>query len=35
VYPKNKKFKIFETWFVNSDINFDEISYDIWKKENL
>ncbi len=35
VYPKNKKHKIFETWFVNNNIDFNEISYSNWKKKNL
>jgi len=32
VYSRNKKYKVYETWFVNDDINFDEISYENWKK---
>ena len=35
IYPKNKKNKIFETWFVNSKINFEPIEFSEWKKNNL
>ena len=33
VYSRNKRYKIYETWFVNNDINFEEIDYNVWKKE--
>ena len=32
VYSRNKKYKIYETWFINNDISFDEIIYENWKK---
>ena len=32
VYSRSKKYKIYETWFVNKDIDFENISYDDWKK---
>ena len=32
VYSRSKKYKIYETWFVNEDIKFTEITYDYWKK---
>ena len=32
VYSRNKKYKVYETWFINNDINFDEIVYENWKK---
>tara|TARA_Y100000768_G_scaffold38748_1_gene25460 strand:- start:352 stop:963 length:612 start_codon:yes stop_codon:yes gene_type:complete len=35
IYPKNKKNKIFETWFINSQINFEPIEFSVWKKNNL
>ena len=35
IYPKNKKNKIFETWFVNSKINFEPIEFSEWKNNNL
>ena len=35
IYPKNKKNKIFETWFVNSKINFEPIEFSEWKDNNL
>ena len=33
VFSRNKKYKVFETWFVNSDINFKMIDYSTWKKK--
>ena len=33
VYSRNKKYKIYETWFVNNEINFNEIEYENWKKK--
>ena len=33
VYSRNKRYKIYETWFVNNDIDFEEIDYSVWKKE--
>jgi hypothetical protein len=35
IYPKNKKNKIFETWFVSSKINFEPIEFSEWKNNNL
>ena len=32
VYSRNKKYKVYETWFINNDISFDEIIYENWKK---
>lgn len=32
VYSRSKKHKIYETWFTNKDIDFENISYDDWKK---
>lgn len=33
VYSRNKKYKVYETWFVHNDINFKEINYLEWKKK--
>ena len=33
VYSRDKKYKIYETWFINNEINFNEISYPEWKKK--
>lgn len=33
VYSRDKKYKIYETWFVHSKINFKELNYSNWKKE--
>ena len=33
VYSRNKKYKIYETWFINKKIDFKETDYDIWKKK--
>ena len=33
VYSRNKRYKIYETWFVNNDIDFEEIDYNVWKKK--
>ena len=33
VYSRNKRYKIYETWFVNNDIDFEEMDYSVWKKE--
>ena len=33
VYSRNKRYKIYETWFVNNDIDFEEIDYSVWKKD--
>ncbi len=33
VYSRNKKNKIFETWFVHKKVNFEEMKYDEWKKK--
>ncbi len=32
VYSRNKKYKVYETWFVNNDINFKEVNYSLWKR---
>ena len=32
VYSRNKKYKIYETWFIHNDINFEEINYSDWKR---
>ena len=34
VYSRSKKYKIYETWFINEDIQFNEITYEYWKKNN-
>ena len=34
VYSRNKKHKIYETWFVKKNINLNPISYENWKKTN-
>ena len=33
VYSRNKRYKIYETWFVNNDIDFEEMDYGVWKEE--
>lgn len=33
VYSRNKKYKIYETWFINEKIDFKEINYNTWKKK--
>ncbi len=33
VYSRNKRDKIFETWFVNKDIDFEEMKYTEWKNK--
>ena len=33
VYSRNKKYKIYETWFVHNSVNFAEISYEKWKSK--
>ena len=33
VYSRNKKYKVYETWFVNNEINFNKIEYENWKKK--
>jgi hypothetical protein len=33
VYPRNKKNKLFETWFVYKDIELDFCKYDEWKRK--
>lgn len=35
IFPKNKTNKIFETWFINKDINFKKIEFIEWKKNNI
>ena len=34
VYSRSKKYKIYETWFINEDVHFNEITYEYWKKNN-
>ena len=34
VYSRNKRYKIYETWFVNNDIDFEEMDYSVWKEEH-
>ena len=34
VYSRSKKYKIYETWFINEDVQFNEITYEYWKKNN-
>ena len=33
VYSRNKKNKVYETWYVHKEINFDEMNYKIWKSQ--
>ena len=33
VYSRKKKYKIYETWFVNKDVNFTKINYVDWKNK--
>ena len=33
VYSRNKRYKIYETWFVNNDIDSEELDYSVWKKK--
>lgn len=33
VFSRNKRYKIFETWFVKNDIDFEMIDYLSWKKK--
>ena len=33
VYSRDKKNKVYETWYVHKKINFKEISYKKWRKE--
>ncbi len=33
VYSRNKKNKIYETWYVHKEIDFEEISYKTWKEK--
>ena len=32
VYSRNKKHKVYETWFIHFDIDFEEMKYSDWKK---
>ena len=34
VYSRNKRYKIYETWFVNNDIDFEEMNYSVWKEKH-
>ena len=34
VYSRLKKNKVYETWFVNEKLDYNEITYDLWKKKN-
>jgi hypothetical protein len=33
VYSRNKKNKIYETWYVHKEISFEEINYKTWKEK--
>ena len=33
VYSRNKKHKVYETWFIHDDVMFEEIRYNDWKKK--
>ena len=33
VYSRRKKYKIYETWFVNKDMNFKKVNYVDWKNK--
>ena len=33
IYSRNKKYKVFETWFIKNDINFENVTYSFWKKK--
>lgn len=33
VYSRRKKYKIYETWFVNKDVNFTKVNYVDWKNK--
>ncbi len=33
VYSRNKKYKVYETWFINNEIDFKEVNYSVWKKK--
>ncbi len=33
IYSRNKRNKVFETWFVHKDINFEEMKYSTWKRK--
>ena len=35
VFPKNRKNNVYETWFINSKINFEPIEFSEWKNNNL
>ena len=32
MFIQEKKYKIYETWFVHNKINFKELNYSNWKK---
>ncbi len=34
VYSRNKRYKIYETWFVNNDIDFEEMDYSVWREKH-
>ena len=33
VYSRNKKNKVYETWYVHKEISFEEINYKTWKEK--
>ncbi len=33
VYSRNKKYKVYETWFINNEIDFKKVNYSVWKKK--
>ena len=33
VYSRNKRYKIYETWFVKNNINYQLIDYPVWKQK--
>lgn len=35
VYSRNKKYKIYETWFVNNKIEFEQIDYQQWRDKKF
>ena len=34
VFSRNKKNKIFETWYINEKIDFNEMDYGLWRKRH-
>ena len=35
VYSRNKKYKIYETWFVDNKIDFKQVDYQKWREKNF